>query len=54
MMRKEAIECFLDHMPVKLMPMAREAYSLAISALRPLTDEAVQMVMERLEALYNE
>ena len=42
MTRKEAIEWFLDHMPVKLIPGAREAYLLAISALRPITREQVE------------
>ena len=98
MTREEAREWFEEHIPTKIMPVAKRAYEIAIDALTPptqeqvekmwrgewmpvgddafyskcskcgkmavgkrlfcpncgapMTDEAVEMVMERMEALF--
>lgn len=44
MTREEAIEWFETHMPTKIRPVMRRAYSLAIDALRPVSRERVVKV----------
>lgn len=46
MTREEAREWFENHMPTKIMPVAKTAYKMALSALRPITREQVEKVWE--------
>lgn len=42
MTREDAIEWFETHMPTKIRPVEKRAYSLALSALRPVSRERVE------------
>ena len=44
MTREEAIEWFENHMPTKITPVAKQAYLIALSALRPVSREQVEKV----------
>ena len=44
MTREEAIKWFETHMPTKIMPAAKAAYEMALTALRPVSREQVEKV----------
>jgi predicted DsbA family dithiol-disulfide isomerase len=44
MKREEAVEWFETHMPTKITPVAKQAYLIALTALRPVSWEQVEKV----------
>ena len=58
MTREEAREWFEEHIPTKIMPVAKRAYEIAIEALTPPTQEQVEKVWrgewEDMREAYND